>query len=176
MREFTYDCRIDGQHYSLKLLALVRYQRDIHVLHELKRAGATIQHDGKSLSDDDIDLLGTDDAFNVSAAARRSLGLDGVRSLFGSQLRASEQRWRDMNAASEGLPLQTCVADIIITGISFDEFAENMKTQAPFLDDYPALHPDHFFVEKDGETIKGIETFGMYGGPSEMWLSPVPDL
>lgn len=46
----------------------------------------------------------------------------------------------------------------------------------PFLDDYPAFHPDHYFVEKDGETIKGVETFGMYSGPFEMWLSPVPNL
>lgn len=176
MRQFTYECRIDGQNYSLELLAMVRYQRDIHVLHQLKQAGATIEHDGTTLSHEDIDLLTAEAASMISAAVRRSYDLEGIRSLFGAELRASDSWWRDINAASEGLPLQACVADIVITGISFEEFAENMKTQAPFLQDYPAVHPDHFFIEKDGETIKGVETFGMYGGPSEMWLSPDENL
>ena len=176
MRDFTFKCSIDNQDYSLGLLAVVRYQRDIHVLHKMKRAGATVAHNGKLLSDDDIDLLSADEAFAVSVVARQAYDFDGVRALFREQLQTSERRWRDINTASDGLPLQACVADITITGISFDEFAENMKTQAPFLENYPALHPDHFFVMKEGETIKGIEIFGMYGGPSEMWLLPVPDL
>lgn len=45
MGEFTFQCSIDGQDYSLKLLAMVRYQRDLHVLHEMKRAGATVEYD-----------------------------------------------------------------------------------------------------------------------------------
>jgi hypothetical protein len=176
MGEFTFQCSIDGQDYSLELLAMVRYQRDIHVLHEMQRAGATVEHDGRTLSHDDINLLGAEQAFAVSVAVRNSYDRDGIRALFETQLQASEQRWREWNAASEGLPLQACVAEITIAGISFEEFTENMKTQAPFLQNYPALHPDHFFISKDGETIKGVETFGMYGGPSEMWLSPVQNL
>jgi hypothetical protein len=176
MGEFTFQCSIDGQDYSLELLAMVRYQRDIHVLHEMQRAGATVEYDGRTLSHDDINLLGAEEAFAVSVAVRNSYDQDGIRALFKTQLQASEQRWREWNAASEGLPLQACVAEITIAGISFEEFTENMKTQAPFLQNYPALHPDHFFISKDGETLKGVETFGMYGGPSEMWLSPVQHL
>jgi hypothetical protein len=67
MREFTFKCSIDGEDYSLERLATVRYQRDIHVLHELKRAGAEIVRDGKSLSDDDIDLLGAEAARSSGA-------------------------------------------------------------------------------------------------------------
>jgi hypothetical protein len=176
MREFTFKCSIDGEDYSLQRLATVRYQRDVHVLHEMKRAGANIVQDGKTLSDDDIDLLGAEEARAVSVATRQSYDPDGIRKLFAKQLKASDKMWRDMNAASEGLPLQTCVADITITGISFDEFTKNMATQTPFLRNYPDVHPDHYFMSKDGEKLRGIETFGMYGGPSEMCLSPVPDL
>ncbi|MCI0755537.1 hypothetical protein [Teichococcus vastitatis] len=142
----------------------------------MKRAGAEVAFDGRTLSHDDINLLGADEAFAVSVAVRRSLAADDIRMLFKQQLLASDRRWRDMNAASDGLPLQACVAEIEITGISFEAFVENMKTQTPFLADYPALHPDHFFITKRGETLQGVETFGMYGGPSEMRLSPVPDL
>lgn len=176
MSKFTYDCSIDGQDYSLELLAIVRYHRDLHVLHEMKRAGANIVHDGKTLSDNDINLLGAERAYAISLAVRQSYDLDGIRKLFAAQLQASERMWRDMNAASEGLPLQTCVADITITGISFDEFSQNMATQTPFLQHYAALHPDHYYISKDGEKLQGIETFGMYGGPSEMCLAPVPNL
>ncbi|WP_299177329.1 hypothetical protein [uncultured Brevundimonas sp.] len=176
MGDFTFRCRIDGQPYSPALLQTIRYHRDVHVLHELKRAGAAVAIDGRTLSHDDINLLGADAAFAVSVAVRRSLAPDDIRTLFKEQLLASDRRWRDMNAASDGLPLQACVADIEITGVSFDAFVENMKTQTPFLADYPALHPDHFFISKQGETLQGVETFGMYGGPSEVRLSPVPDL
>lgn len=176
MRSFTYECNIDGQSYSLGLLATIRYHRDVHVLHEMKRAGANIMHDGRSLSHDDINLLDAPAAFEVSRATRQSYDLQQIRELFGSQLQASEERWRAMNAASVGKPMQTCVADIAITGISFDAFAESMKTQGPFLQNYAGLHPDHFGLFKDGGRLQGVETFGMYGGPSEMCLTPDPTL
>lgn len=176
MREFTFKCSIDGNEYTPGMLAMVRYHRDIHLLHEMKRAGAAVVHEGRTLSHDDINLLVAADAFDVSVAVRRAHGPAEIRKLFKAQLQASAQRWREMNAASEGLPLQTCVADLTITGITFEEFSENMKTQAPFLDNYPALHPDHFFVSKEDGVIKGVETFGMYGGPSELHLSPVQNL
>ena len=176
MREFTFECNINGQDYSPGLLAFLRYHRDIHVLHEMKRVGANIESNGKTLSHDDINLLNAKQALAVSVAVRKSYGPDGFRALFQTQLKESEQRWRDMNAASEGLPLRQCVADITITGISFEEFAKNMQEQTPFLQDYPTLHPDHFFISKENGKLQGVETFGMYGGPSEMCLTPVPDL
>ncbi|MBK3662321.1 hypothetical protein JJE66_13810 [Bradyrhizobium diazoefficiens] len=58
MSKSAYDCSIDGQDYSLELLAAVRYHRDLHVLHEMGRAGANVVHDGKTLSDDDIQARG----------------------------------------------------------------------------------------------------------------------
>lgn len=78
MNKFTYNCSIDGQDYSLELLAAVRYHRDLHVLHEMKRAGANVVHDGKTLSDDDINLLGAEEAYAVYPA------YDGVSAWHGS--------------------------------------------------------------------------------------------
>ena len=89
MRDFTFECSIDGQPYSLGLLATIRYHRDIHVLHELKRAGATVALDGRALSHDDINLLGAEVAFAVAVAARRSLDPEEIRRLFNEQLQAS---------------------------------------------------------------------------------------
>lgn len=37
MREFTFECNIDGQGYSPGLLAFLRYRCDTHILHEMKR-------------------------------------------------------------------------------------------------------------------------------------------
>src|ERR1700693_485469 len=102
MGKFTFKCSIDGQDYSLALLATVRYHRDLHVLHEMKRAGASIVHRSKTLSDDDINLLNAEEAYAVSVATRQSYDPDGIRKLFAEQLQASERMWRDMNAASEG--------------------------------------------------------------------------
>lgn len=65
----------------------------------------------------------------------------GIRMLFKQQLLTSHRRWRDMNAASDGLPLQAYVAEMEIIGISFEAFVENIKMQTPFLADDPAPHP-----------------------------------
>jgi len=168
MGEFTFQCSIDGQDYSLELLAMVRYQRDIHVLHEMQRAGATVEYDGRTLSHDDVNLLGAEEAFAVSVAVRNSYDQDGIRRCSRRQLQASEQRWREWNAglgriAAPRHALPRSRSRHFVRGI----YREH-ETQAPFLQNYPALHPDHFFISKDGETLKGVETFGMYGGPSEM--------
>lgn len=176
MTGFTFDCTIDGQGYSVGLLETIAYHRNLHVLHQMKRAGARILLRGTTLTDDEIDLLTAEEASQASMAVRNCYDQDGIRTLFKDQLAASEQRWRDWNDASRGLPPQTCVADITITGISFEEFSEAMSTQGPFLDDYPSVHPDHFSIGKSDGILRGIETFGMYGGPSEMCLIPVPDL
>ncbi|TMR99224.1 hypothetical protein [Nonomuraea basaltis] len=46
MGEITIDCTIDGQAYSAEQLDRLRYVRELHVLHQMKRLGATIEHHG----------------------------------------------------------------------------------------------------------------------------------
>ncbi len=173
---FTFECVIDGQNYPRHQLARLQYSRDLHVLHELKRVGAPIALRGDVLSHDDINRLVAEDASSVSVTTRTSYDPDGIRHLFKGQLAASEQFWREMNAASEGQPLQPCVAELTITGVSFDQFQKYVGNMAPFLLEYAQCNPDHFFVYPDEGSLRGVEIFGMYGGPTEVQLTPDPDV
>ncbi|MFD2420347.1 hypothetical protein [Amycolatopsis pigmentata] len=174
MPDLTLECLIDGQRYSAEQLERLEYDRHVHVLREMKRLGAEIRHNGNTLSDDDINLLSPEDAREVSIATRRSYDFDGIRGLFKAQLQASDQLWKDANDAPAGAPIRIARADLTITGVPFDKFRQGSDFDA-LRQTYPALHPDHYFAYVDGGgRLLVMETFGMYGGPTE--VHTVPDL
>lgn len=176
MSDFTFECVIDGQSYSRQQLATVQYQRDIHVLHEFKRAGAPIKHEGKELTHDEINRLVAAEAFAASVATRTSYDPEGITKLFKDQLAESDEFWRELNRDAEDQPLQACIADLTITGIPYQEFITFAENMAPFLLGYAKCHPDHFYLIPDGEKLRGVEIFGMYGGPTEFLLTPDPSV
>jgi hypothetical protein len=175
MPQLTMECSIDGQPYSAEQLERLQYDRQVHVLHEMKRLGTVIQHDGSPLSDDDINLLSPEDARAVSIAARQSYDVEGIRDLFKKQLQASDQMWRDANDAPAGAPPQIASADLTITGLSLDEFRGgfNFDTLQRI---YAAINPDHYFAHADSNGPLLMETFGMHGGPSLMYAIPDPGI
>jgi hypothetical protein len=95
MATLRVQCTIGGKEYSYEQLARIQYERQLHVLHEMKRLGATITHGGNVLSDDDINLLGADEARAVCIAAREAYDPQGIRELFKVQLQESDQLWKD---------------------------------------------------------------------------------
>jgi hypothetical protein len=104
MHELILECLIDGRNYSCESLAKVQHDRQLYVLHEMKCLGATIKHDGKSLSDDDTNLLNAEDARDVCIATRQLYGVDVLRDLFKEQLPASDKMWKAVKDAPDGAP------------------------------------------------------------------------
>jgi hypothetical protein len=171
MGEISLECVIDGQPYTSQQLDAVEYARHIHVPHEMKRLGTPIDHDGRTLADDDINLLSAKDARDISLAIRRRLGPDGVRELFKSQLHASDDMWKKAHDASNGSPTQVGKTDLTIRGISYDAY--HQATSFDRLHEiYPLLNPDHFFAHQDSKGLVLMETFGMYGGSCELYIHP----
>ncbi|MER5435717.1 hypothetical protein [Streptomyces sp. NPDC002588] len=125
MRELELECSINGRDYAPEHLARVRYDRHLHVLHEMKRLGAAIEHAGRPLSHDDINRLSAEDARETSIAMRQSYDVGRIRDLYKEQLRASDQLWKDANDAPEGAPLLSAFADLTVTGIALDEFRDH---------------------------------------------------
>lgn len=162
-------CSIGGKPVAYAELASIQFHRHLHVLHQMRRLGATITRDGVSLSDDDIDLLSSVEARDLSVAARRSFDMDGITALYATQLRASDHFWKEIAATSAGLPTQTAFADLTITGISLDEFQAIIDLEH-FHQYYAEMHPDHYFLVDDGGGLHHMETFGMYGSPTELRL------
>lgn len=177
MSDITIDCTIDGQAYSTEQLDRLRYVRDLHVLHQMRRLGATIEHHHRPLSDDEIDHLSPEDAHAVNVATRLAHGAEGLRKLFAEQLRASDRMWKDMTAASAGLPRQRACAELVVTGVTWEDFHTHVSDFGELQKLVVPANPDHFFFEQEEPGVaRAMETFGMYGTPTEVLVAADPTL
>jgi hypothetical protein len=148
-------------------------QRHRHVLHEIKRLATTLRWDGRVLSDEDIDQLSLDEARDASIAIRSSYDADAITHLFRNELRASDSRWKDLAARSEGAPLRLAQVDLVVNGISPDRIASLATSPAESqAASYSLLHPEHFLMQPGKERTRVVETIGMDGGPLDAYLVP----
>ncbi|MGW5693134.1 hypothetical protein ACWEWX_19815 [Streptomyces asiaticus] len=177
MREITIDCTIDGQPYSAEQLDRLRYVRDLHVLHQMKRLGASIEHHNRPLSDDEIDYLTPKDAHDINVATTLAYGAEGLRKLFAEPLRTSDRMWKDWNTASAGLPLQKSCAELAVTGVALEEFRAHVADFEELQKLVVEANPDHFFFCPEGAGgAYAMETFGMYGAPTDVLVTVDPTL
>ncbi|MFD5315814.1 hypothetical protein [Streptomyces sp. NPDC127098] len=177
MSDITIDCAIDGQSYATEQLDRLRHARNLHVLHQMKRLGANIEHDHKPLSDDEIDCLSAEDAHEVNVATTLAYGVEGLRELFAEQLRMSDRMWKDWDAASAGLPLQTARAELRVTGVTVEEFRAHVADFDELQKLVVEANPDHFFFYPDRAGVAyAMETFGMYGTPTDVMVAADPKL
>ncbi|MBQ1088974.1 hypothetical protein [Streptomyces sp. B93] len=177
MSDIAIDCTIDGQPYSPEQLDRLRYVRDLHVLHQMKRLGAHIEHHGEPLSDDEIDCLSARDAHDINVATTLAYGPQGLRELFAEPLRASDRMWKDWNTASAGQPLREARAELTVTGVTLDEFRAHVTDFDELQKLVVAANPDHFFFcpERPGAAY-AMETFGMHGPPTDVLVAVDPAL
>ncbi|KAA0930206.1 hypothetical protein [Streptomyces apricus] len=177
MSNVAIECTVDGQPYSAEQLDTLRHVRNLHVLHQMKRLGASIELHDNPLSDDEIDFLGAEDAHDINVATTLAYGPEGIRKLFAEPLRTSDRLWKEWNAASAGLPLQQARAEIKVTGVTLEEFRAHVVDFDELQKLVVAANPDHFFFcpQKPG-VARAMETFGMYGTPTEVLVASDPDL
>lgn len=102
-------------------LARVEYERALHVLHEMKLLGASIEDDGRGLTDSEIDWLESADAERVLLRMKQKLGKDGIISLYHDVLADSDRRWRMWACSYDPSHAHTGVTEIAIRGISVAE-------------------------------------------------------
>jgi hypothetical protein len=171
---------IDGQAYSYAYLARIQYERQLHVLHEMKRVGATITDGEKVLSDDDINLLSTADARRVCIAAREAYDPQGIKALFRTQLQESDQLWKERTLGfGDGDPMdrmRLAVTDMEVHGFTLDDMRRMNSDMEAMKKTGAAMNPEHYFVGTWERGIHGMEAFGMYGGPSEVKVLVDPSI
>ncbi|GGK79167.1 hypothetical protein [Mangrovihabitans endophyticus] len=163
----TIDCTIDGEPYSPAQLDRLRYTRNLHVLHQLKRLGATIKQ-----TDDEIDRLSPAQAHELNVATRLAHGRDGLRKLFADQLAQSDLMWKNLTTASQGQPLRAARADLTVTGMTIDDFHALLTDFGRLESVVVQANPDHFYFQPLGAgAAYAMETFGMYGVPSDLMVA-----
>lgn len=165
MTDLTYTVTIDGQPWSPEQLDRIQYERTLHGLHELKRLGVPVLHEGRELSDTDINWLEPAVAERVSLDTRAGLGEERVLEVFADVLADAERRWKEFNEGYVEGDVHTAEIEIEAHGIGFPETMAVLGGAASERDAL-AVMPEHYIVIGDLATgQRGMETFGMFGEP-----------
>lgn len=167
MTELKIKTSIDNTTYTAEQLSFFEYQRNLHVLHELKRLGVPLQIDGQTLSDDDLNWLAPAKLARLSLDTRMQMGPEKILKTFAKVKEDTDHRWHHF--LKDYKPEDSHVSKTIITvsGVSLPEtlkFAGGAKGERSAL----ALNPEHFIVKgaiTEGPQY-GMETFGMFGEPT----------
>lgn len=158
---------INGQKYSKEQLALYEFQRNQHVLHELKALGIDVKDEGQALSHQDINWLDPQKAAALSLSIRQNLGAAGAKELFQDVTADTEKRWKKYLKDYRPEDSHVGVTKIQVSGVTIPETlpimggAHGEKTTL-------SINPEHFIVQgaiTEGEQ-HGMETFGMFGEPT----------
>jgi hypothetical protein len=176
MDQQSVDVVIDNHHYTTDQLLMYDYQRQLHVLHQMTRLGAPVHHDGAALTHDDIDGLTHPQARALSIRARQDHDIAGITALYAAQLRTSDRMWKDINTASGRAPLVSALVDVTIRGRHAGHLAGGARDIADMGRNFVEFNADHFAFAAEGERTRVIETFGMYGGPTDSYITVDPSV
>lgn len=172
---------IDGDTYSERQLDNIQYEREKRTLQEMIHLGASVNDGGTELTYDDINYLSKADAKRLLRETKERIGFLGAQKLYEKEMARCDQMWRDIvKDFDEADPMQTCVADIEVEGLSLQELGGAL--QAALGGEKGViirLEPDHFEYEPvEGEESQkcGMEVMGMFGGPNVVVTVNKPEL
>ncbi len=165
MANITSSFELNGQNWNGAQLERLEYERNLHVLHQLKQHGLDILDGDKVLDDDDIDYLSMKDAWRVSIETRSRYSGEEIAGKYKDSFTRSDEMWKKLGFALDK-PMKVSVCTMKVEGMTIQEYLGVMKEMQ--MDERVGLsvHPEHFMaIVKDGQ-ITGIEPFGMYGTPT----------
>jgi len=167
MAEVTYKITIDGVEWQACHIERIEYERNLYILHQMKRHGIEIMDGDKILSDDDIDFLTKEKAWEVSIATRAKYPGSSVAEFYQESFEKSDAMWKQLGFSLDK-PMKVSHCNMDVTGISLDDYMEMIMDIQSDIENSLAAHPEHFNTVEDGKTDKiyGIEAFGMYGTPT----------
>ena len=162
MSEIQYAFTINGEKWTRSQIERLEYERNLHILHQMKRHGVEIKDGGKILSDDDIDYLTAKKAWEVSIDTRIEYTGEKIIGLYKDSFAKSDEMWKKL-AFSQDKPMKVSRCHMSVSGITIQEFMQMMRSMQ--VDDRVGLsaHPEHFVcnVEFDNGKLVGVEPFGM---------------
>lgn len=165
MEEIKYTFSIDGEIWTKKQLERIEYERNLHVLHQMKRHGVEIKDNEKILTDDDIYYLSAKKAWEISINIRAQYSGEKIIEHYKDSLAKSDAMWRKLSF-SQDKPMKVSRCHMSVQGITLQEYMDMMKTMQVNERVGLSAHPEHFITIVNEEKIYGIEPFGMYGTPT----------
>ncbi|WP_047999058.1 hypothetical protein [Lactiplantibacillus herbarum] len=177
MQNIKINVQIDDQPYSEEQLAMYTYQRNLHVLHELKELGADVLQADTPLSHTEINFLTAVDAQDILLATKLAIGTDGLRKLYATKMARMDQQWLDILEQSDGNQnLKAARTKLTVTGITLPQFQQAFKAVEENASLGLSLNPEHFEITGTPQGQNGFETMGMFGEPTDMVLVADPNL
>lgn len=165
MSDISFVFTINGEEWKICHLERLEYERNLHILHQLKQHGIEIKKGDQVLSDDDIDCLTAKEAWEVSVDVRSQYSGNEIAKYYKESFQRSDELWKSLPFAQDK-PMKVSRCHLVVKGLLLQEF---MKIMGEMQRDEKVLlksHPEHFTTIVTDKDIVGIEPFGMYGTPT----------
>lgn len=167
MTDFQMQITLNGEEYSDSQLQRLKYERALHVLHELQDAGVKItDQEGHEYSAIDLNWLPAPKALRLLETVHAQLGADKTLQVLKTAFADSAQRWKAFNRRP--IEEQGCrlgITKFKVRGVQFKELQKGMATAQDGDTPYKIM-PEHYGVKgsiTEGQMI--METFGCFGEP-----------
>lgn len=156
---------VNGTNWEGPHIEELAYQRNLHVLHQMKTHGMTIKNGETILSDDDIDYLTKEQAWKVSVENRMAHTGQEIQKMYQDSFAKSDEMWKEL-VFSQNKPMRRSYCHMKVEGVSLEEFMKIMGAMQRDEKVGLSAHPEHFQTIVNEKDITGIEPFGMYGTPT----------
>ncbi|MGM9600585.1 MAG: hypothetical protein ACI3W5_03220 [Faecousia sp.] len=162
MPEITYQFMIDGVEWNEAHLKRLEYERNLHMLHQMKRHGIEIKNGSHILSDDEIDHLSMEQAWRISIDTRFDCSGEDIKRLYKESLEISDNLWRELSF-DQNKPMKVSRCSMVVHGSTLQNFMGVMRAMQQDLRICLAAHPEHLAGIIADTHLYGFEPFGMYG-------------
>lgn len=156
---------INGEEWKECHIKRLEYERNLHILHQMKQHGIEISDGENILSDDDIDYLTAKEAWNVSKYVRSHYTGNEMIKYYEKSFKKSDEMWKKLNFAQDK-PMKVSRCHLNVAGLTLQEFMKIMQKMQQDEMVLLSAHPEHFTTVVTEKDIMGIEPFGMYGTPT----------
>lgn len=165
MRNIKYTFVINGEEWKECHLERLAYERNLHILHQMKQHGIEIYDGEKVLSDDEIDYLTVKEAWEVSKNVRSHYSGKEMMKYYKESFKISDEMWKKLDYGQDK-PMKVSRCHLSVEGLMLQEFMQIMQKMQQDESILIGAHPEHFTTIVTENDIIGIEPFGMYGTPT----------
>jgi len=174
MNNVVVNFNVDGTKWEAAHIEELAYQRNLHVLHQMRQHGIEIKDEAEILDDDDIDFLTKDKIWQVSIENRLAHSGKEIQEYYQGSFARSDEMWKELGF-SQDKPMKVSHCDMHVEGVSLEQFMGIMQQMQQDEKVGLAAHPEHFQGMWEGNNITGIEPFGMYGTPTLVHVAVVKE-
>ncbi len=174
MSEFYIRTLVDGKELSKKDVQEIEMSRIQHVFTDLTNLGGElVDKDGVKISLSSAQALDFSSAKKALIQTKIALGSERLLSLYENELKKSDVMWREIASKSEiGKNTRDSFIEFEVEGVTLGDFIASLPYISSRSDrNLPYhIHPEHFvnIDKKDGQMV--METLGMYGGPTYLFI------